>query len=251
MIRITDTQFETWKPDFSSSGQDDPTWTRAFDGDVLFCNSLEGVEWDDRPVQVVICGSCGTPACASGHYVHISRLGSHVVLWTPPQIDSPDAFERDQYTTLGHVERHGSVVFSFDEWTRWHDRIGAVPTPEKFPPANGRTLADAWRLTVSGPLRVDDLSDLPSRLEEHAMASDTMEVEEAISRVKSLCAWLSEAWEREVRERIHTVSELGVSIETLYTDGSRDWDWPAFAVLDSRSVPAFGKDYVFVPEEGS
>src|SRR5437764_5581258 len=75
-----------WRPDFSTSGQDDPDWTKLVCGGIELCNTLEAANWTDEwAVQVDVCDACGYIHCRSGGWVHVSRLGSHV-LWTPPDI---------------------------------------------------------------------------------------------------------------------------------------------------------------------
>src|SRR5688572_22598831 len=81
MIACEDAVLETWRPDFSSSSQRDPTWTRATCFGAVLCNSLEWPEWLENPVQVCLWEACGHAGCESGGYVHVSRLGSHM-LWT-------------------------------------------------------------------------------------------------------------------------------------------------------------------------
>ena len=84
MLLYDKPSLEKWSPDFSSSGQSSPVWTRLKYGQVELCNSLEWTDWTPNPVQVQICDACGTPGCASGGYVHISVLND-LVLWTVPQ----------------------------------------------------------------------------------------------------------------------------------------------------------------------
>jgi hypothetical protein len=134
MFVCAEPRLETWSPDFSSSGQADPIWARLRCGGVELCNSLGWVDWLENPVQVQLCESCGTPFCADGGFVHISRLGD-LILWTAPQ-DSPDpAAPHEALKTLG------AIAFPAAVW----QTLGALPA-DRYPPANHRAVAEAWTL---------------------------------------------------------------------------------------------------------
>src|SRR5690348_7117676 len=79
-------QLEPWIPNFSNSGQSSPRWTKAKCGRHVIVNSLEWADWEMNPVQVVLCDACGHHGCASGGFVHVSRL-AQCVLFTPEQPD--------------------------------------------------------------------------------------------------------------------------------------------------------------------
>src|SRR5690242_359655 len=101
-------EFERWMPDFSTSGQRSPEWTRVTCGGEQITNALEWIDWDERPVQVVLCEQCGVSGCAVGGRAHVSRAGDHV-LWTAPEIDlvrSELSDREDQPTAL--IARHGA-----------------------------------------------------------------------------------------------------------------------------------------------
>src|SRR5262245_57164587 len=105
----SDIGLEKWRPDFSSSGQKSPTWTRSRCEGVELFNSLESTTWTENPVQVVLCDACGHEGCASGGYVHVSRLGDFV-LWTTPQIDAEDEWKATQYYAAWPLRRFGSLA---------------------------------------------------------------------------------------------------------------------------------------------
>src|SRR5262245_3369260 len=96
MLFCEEIHLDVWRPDFSSSGQSSPMWTRVTCLGNVLCNSLEWVQWEENPVQVVVCDSCGHEGCSSGGYAHLSRLHDWLV-WTRPEIDEGDAWARDQY----------------------------------------------------------------------------------------------------------------------------------------------------------
>src|SRR6185436_15369737 len=87
---------EVWRPDFSTSEQTSRTWTRVTCRGLQIANSLEWADWLENPVQVILCDACGHAGCASGGYVHVSRLHEHV-LWSAPQISPGSEYADDVY----------------------------------------------------------------------------------------------------------------------------------------------------------
>lgn len=70
---------EVWHPDFSTSKQASPAWTRVTCRGLQITNSLEWADWEENPVQVILCDACGHQGCASGGYVHVSHLQRPVI----------------------------------------------------------------------------------------------------------------------------------------------------------------------------
>ena len=79
-----------WSPDFSSSSQSDPTWTRIVVDDFVVCNSIEYTDWATNPVQIHQDEFCGFGP--TGYNVDITRLGTNV-LWTPTPPSESDGKE--------------------------------------------------------------------------------------------------------------------------------------------------------------
>jgi len=131
---------ETWSPDFSSSEQPNPTWTRVRFRGAILANTLECVEWAENPVQFIVCDSCGTQDCASGGYVHVSRLADFVLL-TAPQVGADDDWARTQYAPHVVLETLGAIAIPASMWANWRALIPGMPDPSIFPPANGQSLS--------------------------------------------------------------------------------------------------------------
>jgi hypothetical protein len=110
MILIEHAELELWGPDFASSGQSNPTWTRLRQASWVLANSLEAPEWLGNPVQVVMCDAYDCAGCSSGSYVHVSRTPSYVV-WAAPQISEADSFEGTSTRLLSRFAK--SALFSF------------------------------------------------------------------------------------------------------------------------------------------
>jgi hypothetical protein len=66
MLAVRSACFETWQPDFSSSGQPEPTWTRVSVPEGVLTNALNWIDWDQQLVQVILCEAYGIDGCATG-----------------------------------------------------------------------------------------------------------------------------------------------------------------------------------------
>ena len=143
VVICSNPQLVTWTPDFSSSGQRSPQWTEVRCHGEQLTNALNWVQWDDAPVQVVLCEECGVDGCAVGGYVHVSRHDDDV-LWTAPHIDAEDEFEAHQYTASEVVLRHGAVVIPVATWEAWRHRFANVPPASVLPLAQERDVRAAW-----------------------------------------------------------------------------------------------------------
>ena len=109
MIIFDDIRLEKWRPDFSSSGQRSPDWTKLVYRDWIICNSIEHTDWSGNPVQVILCDQCGHEGCGHGNYVHVSRLGEHII-WARPQIEIADDYDANMYGMPHYLKDFGSIL---------------------------------------------------------------------------------------------------------------------------------------------
>ena len=232
-----------WTPDFSSSGQASPDWTKVSCAGVEVCNSLEWVDWSQNPVQVRLCDACGSPGCDLGGYIHISRLGDFV-LWTTPQIDAIDEFGTPRYAPASALKHLGAIAIPADLWTRWRTVAPEVPQASTFPEANRWALADAWILGGDRPIGRDALAPM---LRSRLLGCDTMEPSQAIDRVQWWVDHLSAPPTTRATGALRAPEEIGARIETLYFDGPSNRDWPAFAIRDEAEFLLLDRQHAFVP----
>lgn len=219
---------EVWQPDFSSSGQASPIWTRVTCAGRELTNSLEWVDWPENPVQVILCDACGYLFCAPGNYVHVSRLGGHV-LWSTPQTDDPG-----QQGMPAILRARGAVAIPDALWDGWAAAVPDLPPAARFAPANHAAVADAW---VLGPARTA-ASILPT-LEEKLIGGDTLAKDAAIALVASALAFLRAHAEAPFEGALVPLADM--RIETLYFDGPPDW--PAFAFADGETYLALNREH--------
>lgn len=216
-------EVETWQPDFSSSEQVSPIWSRIKCGGHVITNSLEWVEWSDNPVQVILCDACGHAGCASGGYVHVSRLAEYV-LFTSPQTDADPAY---------FLSTLGAVAVPVTIWNEW----------SAAEPANHTAVADAW---ILGPGR--DRKTLLQHLDKLLVGGDTLERDALIDLVSRTLEMFAARAQEPFAAPILSLQEVGARLETLYFDGPGELDWPAFAFKGDQLYLALDREHVTVLE---
>ena len=225
---------DAWQPDFTASSQMSPTWTRVSCRGLQITNSLEWVEWTENPVQVVLCDVCGQERCASGGWVHVSRLDRHV-LWSAPQATggSPRAEEGEEVPRF--IRTLGAVALPVEIWNGWSAAIPEVPRADRLPPANHAAVADAW---ILGPAR--STPTLLATLQDRLVGGDTLEKPAAIAMVARMMEHLEK--NAFVNFPHPVVEAAGARIETLYFDGPSELDWPAFAFAGEDTYLALTRE---------
>jgi hypothetical protein len=242
-----------WQPDFSSSGQGSPRWTRLVCEGLEICNTMEGSHWTEPElVQVVVCEECGHPGCASGGYARLSRLASYALL-SRPLPHPADPWEVSEYRPSHAIGKHGAVAVPLAEWTRWGERFDNLPHPDVLPPSQRSHLAAAWGLERIFAPR--DKGAPPARVvRDRLIAAALRSTEEASAHLLALVDWFGADAELPVGSDLARAKEIGAQIETLYFDLPDTFDrpmpleWQAFALTADGLTPAFAATWVLVPE---
>lgn len=246
MLVARDLSTESWRPDFGSSSQGSPTWTRLlFEGREL-ANSLEAPEWGENPVQVVVCDSCGFPQCAPGGYVHMSRTPGYVV-WTLPQTHVDDDFERRQNAVSGSVHKSACILIPRAAWDTLSRPREWMPDSADLEPMTGRALLDGWRHGAPATARVERPEELVPLLTRQILACGTLTPREAVDRVSDLVEWLTSSLVQPVRGEFVSPEAVGATTETLYLDGPRTEEWVALALVGDHTMLAFSREWIFQP----
>ncbi|HMJ00744.1 MAG TPA: hypothetical protein VK488_12980 [Gaiellaceae bacterium] len=249
-------QFVPWQPNFSSSGQENPDWTKLICDGVELSNAITWVEWFDEAepaVQVQLCEACGIPGCQSGGYVHVSRLGNHV-LWTHPHIDPSDSFASYQYRPSEAVSTHGAVAFPIRQWNSWSEELAGLPPATEFARTMRRDLLSAWQSEAPLFGRWDSPDQLLSMARERAVAGEPSEPSDALESLDALVRWFREAPDDFVDGELVPFSAGERTGETLYFDVPDTFDrpvlreWTPLARREGRVTPLFGGELVLVPE---
>jgi hypothetical protein len=237
LMFVCDTlQTEIWYPNFSSSGQASPVWTRVRCGTQWIANALEWTEWMDNPVQVMLCDACGHDGCETGGYVHVSRLAGFV-LWSPPQ-------EQDWHDeTQKLIRGRGALAIPSAVWDGWAAAIPNVPEAGRLPAANHTAVADAW---ITGPGRTSQT--ILDRLREKCAGGDTLGKDEAIALVERVLKTLRRRGDEPFEQPLLSPDSAGARLETLHFDGPRELDWPAFAFSGDETFIALDAQHIASPK---
>ena len=209
-------EFVPWQPNFSSSGQSDPDWTRLVCGGLELSNAISWVDWLEEPaVQVQLCETC---------------------------------------RASNAVREHGGVAIPLDEWIQWRHRFTGLPSPDGFPSTTRLDLLDAWQAEAPGFGSWDQPDQLLSLAREWAVAAEPSETSEALERLEALVQWFRAEPDAVVEGELVPVGDGEVTVETLYLDVPDTFDrpvlheWTALARHDGRVTPVFGGELVLVPE---
>jgi hypothetical protein len=254
MLVCTAPEFVEWRPDFSSSGQASPRWTRVMCEGEQLTNAIDAVDWlDGEPaVQVQLCESCGFAGCESGGYVHVSRLEGHV-LWTPPHIDPNDPFESDQYRASEPVRRHGGVAIPVEHWERWRRQFAGLPSGDEFPRTLRRDLLAAWRGAAPIFGQFDPPEQLVQLARERAVAADQAQLDDALAELAVVAEWLDADPDAAIEGALVSTSTEDVAVEALYfdvpdsLDGAALREWRATARVGGGVAPVFGDELTLSP----
>jgi len=238
--------FETWTPNFESSGQKSPSWTRVLcEGEELI-NALGWINWDEDPTQLLICTACGVSGCEIGGYVHVSRIGEFLAFTPPPSLlqgggamisPEPHAF----------LLRHGAVLFPLNTWESIRQGQPRMPAGTAFPEMRRADLAELWSSTlpdVEERLAADRLLET---LKEVLICSDDRDAGGALADLSTLISWVRSSPEAPVKGTLCAPNESGFNVVSVYLDGSPIRTWQAIA-RNVKTSFALDGELVFVPE---
>jgi hypothetical protein len=243
-----------WRPDFSSSEQGSPPWTRLVCNGEQLTNAINAVDWLDKEpaVQVELCECCGFAGCTTGGYVHVSRLGS-LLLWTPPHVDLSDPFEASQYRASDPVRRHGAVAIKVDDWDRWRRQFDRLPAADEFPQTLRRDLLAAWRGEAQIFRQFDSPDDLVDLARQRAVAADPSSLEGALAQIEMVAGWLWADPDVVVDGSLVNAVSEGAAVETIYFDVPDTFDrdvlreWRATSRIGDQITVVLAGELVLVP----
>jgi hypothetical protein len=236
-----------WSPDLSSSGRDQPRWTRiACDGTELI-NGLESVAWDAPNIQVQVCEECGTPDCEIGGYVRVTRLAD-IVLWSAPRPDLEHDWGQEvavtQFTPSVAVQRHGGVIISGDAWEQLRRASQSVPALGDLPPSTRADVEQVWLAEA----RRGQVFDPASRqeLRRQLIAAHPIDLEAAATYVERLAGWFRAEPDAVIDGAFTPVRPDDPALVTLYLD-QPEREWTALFVSDEQASPAFAGAWTLTP----
>lgn len=245
MIIVAAACLEHWTPDFSSSGQPNPDWIRLQFRNVVVCNSIEWAGWNENPIQVEICEQCGIVQCASDGYIHATRM-DEFIFWTKPRVPYGESSAPVEHTPSAGIREFGALAIPVSTWEQWRQQA-SLPAADIFPVITGEVLADVWLSGLPPSLTCHTVADLMPLLKRTLIAADDMEVEGAIQHISQLLSWSEQFSGKAISGTIQPIVTATVVVTTLFLDGSRCVEWPAFALHEDRVLPMLSPDWVIMP----
>ena len=243
MLYVSSAVLKTWHPPLIGAAGSLATWTSVTVHDVQITNTLEGAAWKPDPAQVHMCQRCGEYGCYDGGYVHITRLGKHL-LWTAPYRDEGMS-ELDVDIAANAIYEYAAVAVPLEVWDGWRRIVPSLPAAHSFPPATRRDLAAAWRMEAPPGLREQPLMEMLTRTAHRLLASDSLEYEQALEQLHLLVDWFLEGHDQPLTGELLPLASANARLETLHFDGSAGQDWRALAWGQARWQPALGKDWLY------
>jgi len=202
---LSDLKTEPRQFSFESSGQG-PHLDVALMADGLeLVNMVKAANWEEDPVQVVVCDHCGCVKCQSGNWVSCRRLGDWVLMVASTKgYGSADAFTRDELSAPSWLRSRGAPLIPAAIWEQARERGVALPPSSSLPELTWReALLEAQ---VEAPRRV--LGE-PGRRQEKRLsalvsATDPWVDPKLLDKVGDLTAWTAEP---SVRAVVHRAPE--------------------------------------------
>lgn len=244
MWTVNEIEFRPVELDFTSSGQKRHQSTAVFADGMEFINALDLVDFRDDPVQLSVCGHCGSTGCAPGNWVSPRRLGDGLLLipaframleesgphhpaGAPGMVfqhEPPYSIESKgiAYLTGSALGQLASLVPQFCELGRW-------------PALSGKEVV--WLLQWRAPAKVlGELPESPRVHRELVIAADPGEPEEHLPVLEKL---LTEAFAGD-----HSVTLTAGNLVTFYLDQPGVVEWTPLAYSDGRPLLAIGPDCI-------
>jgi len=236
-----------WSPDFSSSEQDSPKWTRITCDGAELINGLEAVAWGGPNIQVQVCEQCGTPDCASGGYVRVTRLAD-LVLWSAPrpelERDWSEDVAREQFTPSVVVQQHGGLLIPGAAWEELRRQDPDVPALAQLPASTRADVEPLWLADARHGRRFDETNR--QHLRRAVLAAHPADLETATTHVERLARWFRAAPEAAIDGALQPVAGDDPALVTLYLH-EPEREWTALYLVDGRPSPAFSGAWTLTP----
>jgi hypothetical protein len=114
-----------------------------------------------------------------------------------------------------------------------------VPNADRLVDANYAATTDAW---ITGPGRSTET--IVTYLRERLVGCDTLAKDHAIELVEQVLEVTRRHASETFRQPLVSPENVGGRIETLYFDGPRELDWPAFAFVGGEPYIVLDRQHV-------
>lgn len=266
-LNHTNALVDGWKADMTSSDGGTPRATRLrlerpglLKRPIVLINMIEWVEWNENPVQVIICDQCGTVGCAIGGYATVATTPTGVLFAPPNPIDYLDDDDDDdqdsaeeEYGDYAH-RKVGPFLVRAPEWDRWRSiRRGPLkrllPAIERLPRMRRSDLQLAWTADTNGLAADESSAGLVEHVRDSLLTADTLAAADAIEILEKLVSWIDAAPLMETHGDI-VLAPPGTTFENFYLDGPSTITWPAVArLLDGHATFGFTNGFVYIPAD--
>jgi hypothetical protein len=141
MWKVNKVEFRPHQLDFASSGLGiHPTTAVVADG-LEIVNGMDLLDTAIQPLQILVCGHCGTPGCGSGNRVLVRRLEEGVVLVPAFEYMSRGPWELSEYSPPYFMERNGVPWFKGPALAELAREMPLLADPGCWPPLTMREAA--------------------------------------------------------------------------------------------------------------
>jgi hypothetical protein len=209
--------------DFSSSGQASRDVTQVVIHGAVFANAVELTQWDDDPIQVIVCESCGIEGCEPGGWLAARTMGTCAVF--VPAFDRmlEDEQGRSEYAPPKYVSTDGVPAFMPNVFAKLSALCWGLPALEQLRPLTGRDLVRA--LQWDAPLRcLGRFPEAPQLVRDAMLAASDGDPKDVSGELASLLASLMKVDAVELRP-----CEPDERVVSLFLDGPGCPEWPVLA----------------------
>jgi len=195
--RITELAFNPARLDFTSSGQGFRDVTQASAGSARLANAIELTSWDEEPVQLEVCTSCGCVRCAPGGCASLRRTGRHVAVIPAFESMLGGDWPASQYSPPACMRSRGALLVELEPYELLRQRAPGLPEAKNLKPLRAREAVrvfqweaseflvgrfpDPVELRVSDVLATSEAGDADRVAEFRAMLADLAGSDRAVT----------------------------------------------------------------------
>jgi hypothetical protein len=177
-------------------------------------NMVGAANWDEDPVQVVVCDHCGCVQCQSGNWVSVRRLGEWVVMVAAAKgYGSADPFESGEFTAPKWLRTRGAPLVPGAIWDAVRAGGESLPRSDALPDLRWAEVLLEAQLEASRRLLGEPSRKRDRKLSSVVSATDPWIAPELLDRVGELAAWDAEPWARVIARRASEVDLVTLFLE--------------------------------------
>jgi len=202
---------------FESSGLGQHRDLALLGDGIELVNMVGAANWDEDPVQVIVCDHCGCVQCQSGNWVSIRRLSEWVTMVAATKgYGSADPFERGEFTAPKWIRTRGAPLVQVTVWDEVDEARAegaALPRSDALPELRWaeallQAQVEAPRRLLGEPGRMRD-----RKLSTAVSATDPWMAPELLDKVGELAAWDAEPGARVTARKASEVELVTLFLE--------------------------------------